>query len=104
VTPYQKDFSQGLEHVYKDSSLFKSERLNTYTKLTVYKSLIKSVMTYACPTWKHMLDAHFWKTQRLQNRVLNAAGNLDRHTPVHEFHVAFKIPYARDYVTRLCRT
>jgi hypothetical protein len=30
--------------------------------------------------------------------------NLDRHTPVHELHVAFKIPYVYDYITKSCRT
>jgi hypothetical protein len=42
--------------------------------------------------------------QRLQNRVHRATGNLDRRIPVREFHVAFKIPYVYDYVTKLCRT
>jgi hypothetical protein len=30
-------------------SLFKSERLSANNKLTLYKALIGSVMTYACP-------------------------------------------------------
>jgi hypothetical protein len=60
-------------------------------------------MTYACPTWEYVLDTHLWKMQRLQNRILNAIGNFDRHASVREFHVAFKIPYARDYITELCR-
>jgi hypothetical protein len=30
-------------------SLFKSERLSANTKLTLYKALIRSVMTYVCP-------------------------------------------------------
>jgi hypothetical protein len=39
--------------------------------------------------------------RRLWNRVLGAIGNLDRCTPVREFHAAFK---ADDYITKLCRT
>jgi hypothetical protein len=31
-------------------------------------------------------------------------GNLVRCPPVRELHVAFKIPYMCDYVTKLCRT
>jgi hypothetical protein len=30
-------------------SLLKSERLSANTKLTLYKALIRSVKTYACP-------------------------------------------------------
>jgi hypothetical protein len=43
------------------------------------------------------------KLQRLQNRVLRATGNLDRSTPVRDLHLAFKIPYMYDYITKLCR-
>jgi hypothetical protein len=34
-------------------SLFNCGRLSTNIKLIVHKDLIASVMTYACPTWKH---------------------------------------------------
>jgi hypothetical protein len=38
-------------HTYLTTySLFKSEHLSTNIKLTLYKTLIRSVMTYACPT------------------------------------------------------
>jgi hypothetical protein len=41
-------------------SLTKSGKLSTKSKMTVYKALIRSRMTYACPTWESEL-------QRLQN-------------------------------------
>jgi hypothetical protein len=56
----------------------------------------------ACPTWDYAADAHLLKSQRLQNRVLRATGNLDRCTPVRELHVTFKIPYVYDYIIKLC--
>jgi hypothetical protein len=43
------------------------------------------------------------KLQRLQNRFLRAIANLDRRTQVHDLHLAFKIPYVYDYITKLCR-
>jgi hypothetical protein len=43
------------------------------------------------------------KLQRLQNRVLRAFGNLDRRTLFRDLHLAFKIPYLHDYITKLCR-
>jgi hypothetical protein len=70
-------------------SLFKSGRLSTNIKLTLYKALIRSVMAYAYPTWEYAAGAHLLKLQRLQNRVLRAIGNLDRCTPVRDLHVAF---------------
>jgi hypothetical protein len=60
-------------------------------------------MTYACPTWEFAADTHLMKLQRLQNRVLRAIGNLDWRTPVQDLHLAFKILYVYDYITKLCR-
>jgi hypothetical protein len=85
-------------------SLFRNGRLSTKIKLTLYKALIRWVITYACPIWEHAADTHLLKLQRLQNRVLRAIGNLDRCTSVCEFHVAFKILYVYDYITKLCIT
>lgn len=51
-----------------------------------------------------MAGAHLLKPQYLQNRVLQAVGNLNRLTPVCELHMAFRIPYMYDYITKLHRT
>jgi hypothetical protein len=51
----------------KTYRIFRSEHLNTNIKT---KALIRSIMTYACPTWEYAADAHLLKLQRLQNRVL----------------------------------
>jgi hypothetical protein len=67
------------------------------------KALIKSVMTYACPAWEFAAESHLLKLQRLQNRVRRTIGNFPRRTSVRDLHVAFKIPYVYDYITKLCR-
>jgi hypothetical protein len=59
-------------------------------------------MIYACSTWEFAADTHLMKVQRLQNRVLGAIVKLDRRTPVQDLHLAFKIPYVYDYITKLC--
>jgi hypothetical protein len=84
-------------------SLFKSERLSANIKLTLHKALIRSVMTYASPAWKFAADTHLMKLQGLQNKVLRTIGNLPRRTPIRNLHMAFKIPYVYDYITKLCR-
>jgi hypothetical protein len=60
-------------------------------------------MTYACPTWEFAADTHLLKLQRLQNRVHRTVGDLDRRTPVRDLHLAFKIPYVYDNITKLWR-
>jgi hypothetical protein len=61
-------------------------------------------MTYASPTWDYAEGALLMKLQHLQNRVLCPIGNLKRGTAARELHVAFKISYVYDCVTKLCRT
>jgi hypothetical protein len=43
------------------------------------------------------------KLQRLQNKVLRTIGKYPRRTPVSDLHLAFQIPFAYDYLTKLCR-
>jgi hypothetical protein len=82
-------------------SIFKSKHLNANIKLIMYRALMRSIMTYAFPTWKFAADTHLTKLQRLQNRFLRAIGNLDRRTPVRDLHLGFKIPYVYNYITKL---
>jgi hypothetical protein len=77
--------------------------LSVGTELTLYKALIGSTQTYACPAWKFTADSYLLKLQRLQNKVLHTTGNLLRRTPPRDLHVAFKIPYLHYFVTKLCR-
>jgi hypothetical protein len=83
--------------------LLKSERLNTKSELILYKALVRSKMTYACPAWESAADSHLLKLQLLQNRVLRTTGNLPRRTSTRTLHLAFQIPYVYDYITEKCR-
>jgi hypothetical protein len=60
-------------------------------------------MTYACPAWEFVAETYLLKLQRLQNKILYTIGNLPRCSLVRDMHVAFQIPYAYDYITKLCR-
>jgi hypothetical protein len=53
--------------------------------------------------WEFAADTFLLKLQRLQNSVLCTIGNFPRRTPIRELHVAFKIPYVYDFITKLCR-
>jgi hypothetical protein len=84
-------------------SLLKSERLSANIKLTLHKAMMRPVVTYACPAWELVADTYLLKLQRIQNNVLRTTRNFPRCTPVRDFHTAFKLPYAYDYITKLCR-
>jgi hypothetical protein len=60
-------------------------------------------MTYGFPAWEFASDTYLLKLQRLQNSVLRTTGSFPRRTPIRELHVAFKMPYVYDFITKLCR-
>jgi hypothetical protein len=60
-------------------------------------------MSCACPAWEFAADTYLLKLQRLQNMVLRTIANFPTRTPARELHVAFKIPYVYDFITKLCR-
>jgi hypothetical protein len=84
-------------------SRFKSARLNINIELTLHKALIRTIMVYACLTGAYTENAHLLKLKSLQNPVLRAVGNFDRHTPVRKMHMAPKSPYVYDYIIKSCR-
>jgi hypothetical protein len=84
-------------------ALLKSEKLGITTKMTLYKALIRSKMTYACPSWESAADTHLLKLQRLQNEVLHVIGGIPRRTPTRYMHAEFQIPHVYDFITKVCR-
>jgi hypothetical protein len=54
------------------------------------------------PTWEYAADAQLWNSS-VCRRVLRAIGDLEKRTPLREMHMAFKIAYVYDYITKLCR-
>jgi hypothetical protein len=89
--------AEAFRTVIRIHSLFKSELLSTSIKLTYQRELIRSVMTYACPTWELATDPYLLKVQHLQNKVLCIYGNFARCVSVHDLHMAFNLPYVYDY-------
>jgi hypothetical protein len=72
--------------------LLKIERLSVNTKLTLYTVLIRSIMSYACPTWEFAADSHLLKLQCLQKKVLCTVVDLPSCTLSHDLHMVYKIP------------
>jgi hypothetical protein len=85
--------SRTLIRVY---SPFSSERLSINITLTLHKTLIRSVITYACPALEFAADTYLLKLQRLQNKVPCTTGKFPGCTPVRELHMAFQLQYIYD--------
>jgi hypothetical protein len=50
--------TKALQTLIRIYSVLRSERLSAKSELTLYKALITSKMTYACPTWESAADSH----------------------------------------------
>jgi hypothetical protein len=100
---HREDRSQGLQNIIRLYSLFKSERLNADIKLTLHKALFRSVITYAFAAWEFTAESCLLKLQRLKNKAFRAIGSFPRGTSVRDMHMAFRIPYFYDYITKSCR-
>jgi hypothetical protein len=79
-------------------SLLKSERLSAKSKLTLYKTLMRSKMTYACLAWEFAADSSACK--------IESSAPLVAYQGAHRF--ALYIRHSRfstfnDYITKICR-
>jgi urease accessory protein UreF len=90
-TTHRENWSQGLGTYIRTYSVYKSNHLSANIKLIVYRELIRSIMTYACPTREFAEDTHLMKLQRSQNRILRDIGKFGRCTPVRDLHLACMI-------------
>jgi hypothetical protein len=83
--------------------LLKNQRLSSNIKLTLHKALIRSAMSYACPTWEFVAETNLLKLQRVRKKVLRSTGNFPRPIWFWDMHVAFLVPHVYDYITKVCR-
>jgi hypothetical protein len=72
-------------------TLFKNDRLSDNIKLTLYKALMRSVTTYACPATEFAANTHLLRLQRLQNKLVRTIGNFPRCKPVRDLHITFNL-------------
>jgi hypothetical protein len=84
-------------------SLLKTGWLCATIKLTHRKGLTTgSTATCVCPAWEFAADTYHLKWQRLQNKVSRTTDNFPSRISSSELHVAFKILYVYDFITKLC--
>jgi hypothetical protein len=57
----EKIAAKALGTYIRTYSIFKSKHLSAHINLIVYRALIRSIMTYACPTWEFASDTHLMK-------------------------------------------
>jgi hypothetical protein len=81
--------------------LNRSSAIDINLALTIYKSLLRSIMTYACPVWGFAAPSHIKKLQTFQNKVLRIITKLPRVTPTVTLHEQTGIPPISTHIKSL---
>ena len=74
--------------------LKKTSSLSLSCKLTLYRSYIRTIMTYAFPVFSNCADCHLQRLQVLQNKCLRMA----RNAPFRFLHHKSGIPTIKSFV------
>lgn len=76
-------------------------KIRINTGLTIYKALLRPVLTYASPIWGHAARTHIKKLQVFQNKLLYMITKLPRVTPVDILHDQTGVETIEEYIKRM---
>ena len=79
---YNKHISSTIEKsrkaFFKYKSLFYSKHVNSKIKILMYQSLIRPILTYACPIWFNVSPSYMEKIRIFERKCLRACTSLFR--------------------------
>lgn len=81
--------------------LKKNNSVSVESKIAIYRSIIRPIMTYACPIFSNCPKTHFRKLQIQQNKCLRMALNAEFDTRITTLHTESKVPTIREFVDKL---
>jgi len=81
--------------------LARDSTLTILNKLTLYKLMIRSLLTYAGPVWSNTSQSNYRHIQILQSKCLRVIGDYPRRTPIHYFHSTLSLEYIHTFIYRL---
>ena len=94
---------KAISNLIKFYSIFKNKYLSIHSKLTFYKSLIRTGVLYACPVWSLTSDSNLKKLQIIQNKFLRIIGNYRRFTQIETMHRELNIEPIKDYIKTIVK-
>ena len=84
--------------------LNEKSKLHNRVQITMYKTLLRPILTYASPIWAQAAKRHINKLQVFQNRILYNATKIPRYTPVNILHHHAEIDTIEDFIlTTSCK-
>ena len=83
------------------SMLKKHNSLPIKQKLSMYRTYIRPILTYACPVFSHCAKTHKQKLQTFQNKCLRMALSAEYCTRIADLHRESRIPTIDQFVGKL---
>jgi hypothetical protein len=83
--------------------LNKSSAIDINLDLTIYKTLIRPIITYAAPAWGYAPKTHLNKLQVFQNKLLRIITKLPRVTPTDILHEQTAMETIKNHVRELAQ-
>lgn len=84
-----------LRHLYP---LMISDQLTTSTKILLYKTIVRPILTYAAPAWCGASKTNLKKLQVYENKCLRLATSSNRYTRLTELYDKAAIQIITDYI------
>jgi len=85
------------------SLLKRSSHVRIEEKITLYRSYIRPILTYACPTMAHIAKTHLNKLQIQQNNTLRMILKAHRRTRIERLHRRAGIPLMSVFMQKLTK-
>ncbi|KAJ0177653.1 hypothetical protein K1T71_006526 [Dendrolimus kikuchii] len=81
----------------------KKSKMSLRNKVTLYKTCIRPIMTYASVVFGHASETNIWRLQRIQNHFMRAAVDAPRYMRLADLHRDLELPSIKDYIVTLSR-
>jgi hypothetical protein len=85
-------------------TLAQDSTLTLSNKRTLYKLVIRSILTYAASVWSNTSSHNYRRLQISQSKCLRVIGNYPRRTAIPYLHAVLNIVPIRDLIYRLTAT
>jgi hypothetical protein len=77
-----------------------SSKLSVRTKIRLYKSVIRPIITYGCPIWSLTSETNKAKLQRVQNKILKIITN-ERKMKIRNLHELCELETLEEHIKSL---
>jgi hypothetical protein len=81
--------------------LKKNSGVNRHSKITLYRSYIRPILTYACPVFDNAAKTHIKKLQTVQNKCLRMVLNARFRTRITTLHERTNLPMIDKFIGKL---